>query len=67
MCEWLHVCVHITCMSPRVLDPQELELHKVVSRHAGAGNRTWVISKSRQCSQTLSLLPSLDNSVPSEH
>jgi hypothetical protein len=30
--------------------PLDLELHMIVSHHVGAGNLTWVLWKSSQCS-----------------
>lgn len=39
-------------------DPLKLELEMSVSRQVGAGNRTRVLSKSRQCSSLISLLRS---------
>ncbi|CAO2579474.1 hypothetical protein LEMLEM_LOCUS1012 [Lemmus lemmus] len=38
------------CIGVKVSDPLKLDLQTVVSCHVGAGNRTWVLWKSCQCS-----------------
>lgn len=52
----LKVYICITCVpgtirdQKTVLEPLELELLMVVSCHAGARNRTWVLRKNKKCS-----------------
>lgn len=52
MCMCLGKCteVHMSWETQkRVLDPLELELQKIVSRHIGAKNQTQVLCKSSRC------------------
>ena len=43
-------CAMCILLEKRVLDPLELELQMVVNHHVGAGNVTWVLSKSSKFS-----------------
>ena len=42
----------------KALDPLELELETVTSRHVGSGNQMWVLWKNGPCSEQLSHLSS---------
>ena len=55
VCEYfacMYVCVSYFALTgpKRVPELLELEFQMFVSHHVGAGNRTWVLCKSSQCS-----------------
>lgn len=43
------LCVLCPLGQKRVLEPLELKLQRVVSRHVGAGSRTQAVCKSHTC------------------
>lgn len=51
----LGVCLHRLTE----LDALELELQVIMNRHVGAGNQTWLLWKSSQCSNCRAISPVL--------
>lgn len=62
-CECLTACISVHCICTceglkKALDSPEVKLQTVVSHDGNAGNQTWVLWQSSECSWLLSLLSS---------